>query len=192
MARERTQKRGDIYQVKVDKDSGRVEIRQWMGGDQYEPRDVEFVGKLITFKLADFEYKNKIKYKIQFCLQDGVQKDIIELGFNYLAKGLINYFYALEPGKNVVELSFYTKDNHAKVGVKVDGEKGKWFLTTEQVLKLNESGDTRWLEMAQKLHDKYVGFQPIDELDQMIENAKELVSETAEEMNEVLDDDLPF
>ena len=192
MAREKTQKRGDIYQVKVDKDSGRVEIRQWMGGDQYETRDVEFVGKLITFKLADFEYKGKTKYKIQFCLQDGVQKDIIEFGFNYLSKNLVNHFYSLEPGKNVIVLSFYTKEGHAKVGVKVDGEKGKWFLTTEQVLKMNESGDTKWLDMAQKLHDKYKDFQPIDELDQMIENAKELVGETADEVNEVLDDDLPF
>lgn len=182
----------DVYRIKVDKDSGRVAIEQWMGGEEYKVQDVDFVGKLSSFKVGSFEYKNKLKYKIQFQLITPSGADFIELGFNHLAKNLVNYFFNITPGANV-ELSFYSKDGHAKCAVKVEGEKGQWHWDIEQVKKANSFEDAKWLELAKKLEEKYIGFVPKDDLDEMVLRATDLETPKAEpDPVSINDDDLPF
>ncbi len=183
-------KLGSIYKIKVDKDTGKITQYKWEGGDQYKEVEFDFVGHIAGFLLGDFVYKNKTKYKISIKLQKGSDVSIIELGFNYLAKNLINYLHNVTPGDHI-ELSFYTKGGFAKVAVTVGGEKGTWHLTPAQVEKMNEHGDEKWLVMAKKVAEKYVGFT----LSQPETTGPEVEEKQESNIPEILkedDDDLPF
>lgn len=186
-------KHGDIYRVKVDKDSGRVTIEQWMGEDRYEKRDVDFEGKLTNFKLGSYTYKNKPEYKITLKLETEAGADYVEMNLNFLAKSLVNSLFGVEPG-STVSLSFYTKDSFANVFVKVNGEKGNWHWNIDQVKKANANGDVSWLKLAEELTKKYKDFKPVDELDTWAEKAQTLDVPKAEPEPEPIeaDDDLPF